>query len=366
MNRPRRILHLCDNRDGVVEGVAALACALEGAWESRIALLGRTAQPEVLRESGLSWAELRGRGHFDPLLLGRLARSLRRERPAVIHAWGLTALMAAHLTRPRAPALPLTATLDLRDSLPSWSKRTLRALAPRLAALAAADEPTAAWLRSVIGETPPCAVATIPLPVVAWPRTTAARAVALARWQFDESTRLIVTAGRLEPQARFDEAIWSFELVRVLHPAARLAIVGDGPDRRRLERFARQVSEPGCVALVHDSRSELAEALTHAEVYWQLGPSAATPTALVHAMQAGKPIVASDAAVHLAIRGGDDAFAVVPQNSRAATGRATDDFFKLPEDAAKYGAMAKARAEQRFAPATAAASQSEIYAAALR
>lgn len=360
MSAPRRVLHLCDNRDGVAEGIAALSQAAgSDAWQPTVAVLGRLNERELLQAAGLEIVELAGRGHFDPLMLGRLAQLLRRERPAAIHAWGLPALMAAQLTRPRSGQMPLIATLDLRDSLPAWSGRLLRSLAPKLGSLVVADEPTQQWATNVTNAATQIQI--LPTPVMPLPEPTEARESALARWGFPPDARVIATAAPLEPIARFDEAIWCYELVRVIHPSARLLIVGTGSDGARLERFARQVSEPACVAIVPEIRTELAAAIVFADAYWQLGPSTAAPRGLLHAMRAGKPIVACDAAVHAAAAGSGETMMLTLQDSRAAAGRATDDFFNDPQLAAQWGTAAAQGAATRFDAATLAAQLQAIY-----
>ena len=360
-----RVLHLCDNREGVAESLAALAPALTAlGWNATIGVLGRSAISDELRAARVDVVELGGRGHADPLMWGRLARRMRKDRPALIHAWGVPATIAALLTRPRRPRVPVAATLDLRDAAVTWTPRVLRSLAPQLAAVIAADESTLRSLASMLGDVArrsPAAV--IPPPFAPLPPPAASRAEAFARWNFPAEARLILTAGRLQRIAYVDEAIWAYELVRVLHPKTRLAIAGAGPDRERLERFARQVSDPGCIVFLGDQRDELSAAMAAAEIYWQLGPSVGTPPGLAQAMLAGKPIVASDAAVHGTLAAGD-ALAIVPQGGRAEATRATDDFLQDAELAAKYAAAARQRATERFAVEKAADAYAALYAAA--
>ena len=56
----------------------------------------------------------------------------------------------------------------------------------------------------------------------------------LVRFNLPADARIIAVAGPLVRRRNLDEAIWAFELVRVLNPNARLLIVGDGPDPVRL------------------------------------------------------------------------------------------------------------------------------------
>ena len=117
---------------------------------------------------------------------------------------------------------------------------------------------------------------TVPLPLVAVHMFGPQHAAWLESWQLPADARVIAIAGPLVRRAAADEAIWCFELVRVLYPEARLLVLGDGPDRARLERFADEVSEPGCVRFL-GYRADIAEILPHADVYWQLTSSTAAP-----------------------------------------------------------------------------------------
>src|SRR5207237_2471345 len=59
-------------------------------------------------------------------------------------------------------------------------------------------------------------------------------------------SRLLVVVGPLERSKGFREAIWAFDLLRHPHGELPLLLIGGGPDRRRLEGFARATQVPGC------------------------------------------------------------------------------------------------------------------------
>src|SRR4029077_13913778 len=47
--------------------------------------------------------------------------------------------------------------------------------------------------------------------------------------------------GRLAGQKRVMDLIWAFELIRVMHGEVYFVIVGDGPERAKLESFAHSL-----------------------------------------------------------------------------------------------------------------------------
>jgi glycosyltransferase involved in cell wall biosynthesis len=59
----------------------------------------------------------------------------------------------------------------------------------------------------------------------------------------------LLAIGRLAPSKRYDHAIRALAELRRTHPAATLTIIGDGPERERLESLARELGIADAVAL---------------------------------------------------------------------------------------------------------------------
>jgi glycosyltransferase involved in cell wall biosynthesis len=67
---------------------------------------------------------------------------------------------------------------------------------------------------------------------------------------FAPANACILTVCRLDPRERYkgvDHLIRALPAVRARHPAARLVVVGDGPDRLRLEEISRQLGVDGAI-----------------------------------------------------------------------------------------------------------------------
>ncbi len=91
----------------------------------------------------------------------------------------------------------------------------------------------------------------------------------------------IVAAGGYAVAGPMRLAVWAFELLRRVHPAARLSLVGRGPARPAVEAFARRLA-------FDDDRIEFCdEAPPRAAVFWQM--DAAASSALTAAQRAGVP-----------------------------------------------------------------------------
>ncbi len=104
---------------------------------------------------------------------------------------------------------------------------------------------------------------------------------------------VIGSAGRLEPQKRFDQLIRACALARQMQPALRLLIAGDGSLRSRLETLAQELLPGACTILGHQ---EDIRPLHHAlDLFVQSSEYEGTPNAVLEAMALETPIVATAA-----------------------------------------------------------------------
>jgi glycosyltransferase involved in cell wall biosynthesis len=78
----------------------------------------------------------------------------------------------------------------------------------------------------------------------------------------------IVTAARLVAEKGIDDVIHAFARVAAEHPSASLVILGDGPDRRRLENFADTLGVRDSVSFRgHVTHDEVFSELAQAELF---------------------------------------------------------------------------------------------------
>ena len=201
----RGIWHLIEQLDGY-GGNQALryVTAQQAAAGNRVAVAALDADPRIAREltaAGVEVQALGTRWDWDPLALGKLWR-LSRKRSA-----------------------------DWKNGF-VWDAQWRRRMR--------------VWRRWAIGPRRVSAPAVVDVNALPAQAPCDLR----AELELDATAPLVATVGPLERMKHIDEAIWCFELVRVLHPSARLVVVGDGLDRQRLERLALAISEPGCVRFV--------------------------------------------------------------------------------------------------------------------
>jgi glycosyltransferase involved in cell wall biosynthesis len=175
-----------------------------------------------------------------------------------------------------------------------------------------------------------------------------------------DDARVLLAVCRLEPQKGIDVAIRALPEVVARHPAARLVVLGEGPQRAELEELARSLGAPvHLFGRVPDVAAWLrrAELLVH-PVRWE-----GFGLALLEGMLASLPVVASRvSSTPEIVVDGETGILVEPENASrlaAALNRVLDH----PDD---YGAAGRARARQEFSVSRMSDRTLAVYESALR
>lgn len=103
------------------------------------------------------------------------------------------------------------------------------------------------------------------------------------------STGRVLMAGRLVPQKDVGLAIAAFRDALAFRPGLSLEIVGDGPERPRLEAIAR-----GLPVRFHGHVQDLAPHFASADSLLLTSRFEGTPSVVIEALAAGVPVVATD------------------------------------------------------------------------
>lgn len=104
----------------------------------------------------------------------------------------------------------------------------------------------------------------------------------------------IVTVARLAPWKGVDGLIHAFGRLLPQFPSLRLMVVGDGPERSKLERLAGEVSDQ--IEFVGaQPPQQVWQYLCAADVFALFSTYEGLPHTVLEAMQAGTPVVVSDA-----------------------------------------------------------------------
>jgi len=309
-------------------GVERVALRLAGAWadaghDVRL-LMGRTDGPEKsLAPQNLVYDFAPPNPLARPFetlwMVRQLVSAVRRHRPDVLFCAGNTYTIVAALARlilgPECPPIvnKLSNSLDRRD-LPAPIRFVYRVwlrLHPRfIEQFVVSSEP----MRKEIGNfmrAPSERIAIIPNPVLA-----SADIHELSKNPSTEERgdgRRFIAVGRLTRQKNFPLLLEAF--ARIARADDRLIIVGDGPERKRLTRKAEKLGVAELVDLPGHKPS-VVSLLKTADVFVSSSNYEGMPGAVVEALAAGKPIVAtrSSACLSHLLRDGELGQLVPAQN----------------------------------------------------
>lgn len=165
----------------------------------------------------------------------------------------------------------------------------------------------------------------------------------------------IGTIGRLDRQKGFDILLRALAEI----PDAALVIVGDGPEREALRRLAIALKVDDRVRF-EGHRRDARRYLTAFDVFVLPSRFEGFPLAIVEAMLAGLPVVATDVgSVAEAVAGGETGL-LVPPEAQSTLARALRRLLDDAELRARMGANGRARALER-SPASMAQTYAALY-----
>jgi glycosyltransferase involved in cell wall biosynthesis len=130
-------------------------------------------------------------------------------------------------------------------------------------------------------------------------------------------TPYVAVVGRLDATAGTIDAVWAFDVLRHIDPTLRLVIVGDGPERGRIERFARSVAPDDYRVVFAGDRADAASILAGAAVAWVPATRGGTIEVLT-ALAAGTPVVGFRTPDLAAVIADDETGYLVPPGDRPA------------------------------------------------
>jgi glycosyltransferase involved in cell wall biosynthesis len=158
--------------------------------------------------------------------------------------------------------------------------------------------------------------------------------------------RTIVTVANLRPEKRHEILLSAMRTVIARHPDARLLIVGVGPRRRALQALAADWGLTSFVQFL-GHQEDVGAALAAADIFALASRSEASPNALIEAMAAGLPSVATAVGGIPEIVVDGETGLLVPADDAASFARALLRLMDEPALAERMGAAARQRAIER-------------------
>src|SRR5262249_15934590 len=132
------------------------------------------------------------------------------------------------------------------------------------------------------------------------------------------------------------------QLVREAVPDVRILIVGEGTQREKLERLAAELSIASAGSFL-GARDDIKELLSAMDVFVLTSPTESFPNAVLEAMAAGCPVVATSVGGVPEIVGEGDAGFLVPPGDVTAV---SDRVLRLLNDPALRRAMGERGAQR--------------------
>jgi len=233
-----------------------------------------------------------------------LCDRVERDRPEVVHLyWGHYPSILGWLVLEQAPDVVVSLSLSAYDLLRGF---------PGSVPVAKRAHLVSTWAAANVG-----AIAS---------KGVAAEAIYVCRQgvdlehlksrRFDKIPRRLITAGRLISTKGMDDVLRAFALLRSKYPDATLVVLGDGADRRRLERLASHLGVHSAVLFRgHVAHDEVFEEVARAEIFLLLSrdPDERLPNVVKEAMACRCFVITTqtpgiDELIHDAVHG-----RVVPQ-----------------------------------------------------
>ena len=292
-------------------------------------------------------------------VLWRLTRLLRSQDIDILHAHiadaAMLALAAAHWC-----GVPLIVTFHGLGLLPTerrrgdprtWLRRRLyRALARGAwRSIAVSPKVQQALCEDLGFEPARTLVLGNGIDTTAYASATTADAVSALREELGltASARVIVAVGRLVHNKGQAHLLEAMPLVLERFPAAVLVLVGDGPDGAALAQHAARLGLGPALRLT-GARSDVAAHLALADVFALVSSSEGVPLALLEAMAAGRPIVATAVAGIVDIIEHGRSGLLVPFAEHRALADAISVLLKDQTLARQLGANAQREARSRY------------------
>lgn len=104
---------------------------------------------------------------------------------------------------------------------------------------------------------------------------------------------VIGVVGRLWPQKGLKDLLWGMELMRVVRDDTYMVVVGDGPERNRLEYYRDQIGLGQRVRFV-GHQEDATRWIQSCDLLWNGSLYEGQSNAILEAMQVGVPVLATD------------------------------------------------------------------------
>jgi glycosyltransferase involved in cell wall biosynthesis len=372
----RRILHIIDSfgRTGTATQLLTMAigqlrlgtdvhvCGLANAVNKVPHAFKEGLLARQTNSAQVSFHGIGRRWPIDPLADWQLWQLVKRLRPDVVHTWDSVAGMfgAAAARKNGRPRL-IAGRYRLQRWTPAWEFFWEQRFAQHVDSFVTNSRNVREWC--VRHGLPADRFAVIPSGTPTPRASDVTRAEMLRELRLPADARLIGVVGSLLPDKRVQDLIWAADLLRVLHDNLRLLIIGNGPDRQQLERYARLASDLDHIQFVGE-RSDMWRIMPHLDVLWNASENHGVSVAILEAMAAGVPVIASDTPCNRELVVEGETGFLIPLGSRAgraARARWTDRIVTDSDFSGRLTAASHRRVAEYFSAERMVEKYGEVY-----
>ncbi len=262
---------------------------------SAIALTRGGPYEQQLAAANIPLTIIGKRAKFDPFSFSRLRAELRRLQPDILHTWLFAANAYGRLCAGVVPQAKIVVSERCVDSWKAgwqhWLDRRLLGRTDRLIG----NSPSVVEFyreRGIPPEKLGCIPNGIEVPAAVANDPQVRRAL-LTELGLPADAFVAGYIGRLAKQKRVEDLLWTVETLRQIRPRLYLVIVGDGPERERLERFAHDIGVTDYVRFL-GHREDASRWMQLFDVFCLASSFEGMSNSIMEAMSLGKPVIASD------------------------------------------------------------------------
>ncbi len=317
------------------------------AFEPLVVTLTRSG-PRLLelQGHGIPVVEINKRGKLDPFAYRRLTQAIRDFAPQVVQTWLYAANSYGRLAALHARVPIILGGERCVDPWKGVSHGIVdRYLAKRTAGIITNSQSIADFYAARGIERKKFHI--IPNGIEPLAVDPISRSEAAHRMGVDPNRILIGTVGRLWLQKGHKDMIWAAEMLRILHESTSLVVVGEGPERQRLEHYRDQVRAAEEIRFI-GHRSDAAQLLPHFDILWNASLYEGQSNTILEAMQASVPVIATDIPGNRDLIQHESTGLLFPASDIGALVKTTSRLIESAELRKNLAAAAKAKVETAF------------------